>query len=289
MMSCIALAGSLTSVQGAAAGDWKEKTISPVANPIFFEDPHINSEVRPLFIWHNIPNDFLKKELGLPNGTGGDVRVYAIQLRLAVTERLAIIATKDGFIEFNPDRVLAHKDGWADLAAGMKYALIDDRKNQFILTPGFTFELPTGNQRVFQGNGKGEWNLFASAAKGFDNFHITGNVGFRVPNDWDQETPSLHYSLQLDYWTCQYFIPFVVMNGFTTLADGKQLPLETEGYDLINFGSSKASGWNGLLFGAGFRSRLHKNVDIGFAWEKAITTPKGLYEDRFTVDLIWRF
>lgn len=281
-----------TLLAGALAQDpvdWKSNTISPVANPIFFESPFIQSEVRPLFIQHHIPDDFLAKELGLSQGAGGVARVYALQLRYAVNDRLAIIATKDGFIELEPDQVLAKDQGWADVAAGLKYAIIDDPARQFILTPGLTFEFPVGEESVFQGNGWGEWNLFVSGAKGWGNLHLTANAGVRLPNDWDEETSSLHYSIQLDYYTCRWFIPFFVMNGFTVLSDADQLPLETEGYDLINFGSSDASGWTGLLVGGGFRSRLHQRVDIGFAYEVAVNSPEGLFDDRYTIDLIWRY
>ncbi|HYE31553.1 MAG TPA: hypothetical protein VEH27_09000 [Methylomirabilota bacterium] len=262
----------------AQAQDWKEKVIEPVANPLFFEDPHINSEVRPLFVHHNIDNGFITG--------GGEARVYAMQLRYALTERLALIATKDGFIEFSGNGL---GDDWADLAAGLKYALIDDRENQFVLTPGLKIELPTGNSRVFQGNGQGEWDFFVSSAKGIGNFHVTGSVGARVPNDFSEETSSAHYSLQLDYFAHRYFIPFVVANGFTVLSEADGPALDVEGYDIINFGSSAAGGFTQVTAGVGFRSRVHENVDLGFAYEKAVTTPKGLFDNRFTVDLVWRF
>ena len=39
---------AINPVQGQSAdADWKATTISPVANPIYFEDPQIDSEVRP--------------------------------------------------------------------------------------------------------------------------------------------------------------------------------------------------------------------------------------------------
>lgn len=263
------------------AEDWKEKAISPVANPLFFEDPAINSEIRPLFLYHNIDKDFITQ--------GGDVRVYALEARWAATKRLAIIATKDGYIDFNPKAGLPHKEGWADIGFGLKYALVDNEEQQFLLTPGLKFEVPTGNKRVFQGNGKGEWDAFLSSEKGFGNAHVTGSLGFRVPNDMGAETASTHYSLQLDYYTCQYFIPFVVGNGFTVMSKGDALPLNVEGYDLINFGSSNAEGRTQVTLGSGFRSRLTKSVDVGFAYEFGLTKPKGLFGDRYTVDLIWRF
>jgi hypothetical protein len=58
---------------------------------------------------------------------------------------------------------------------------------------------------------------------------------------------------------------------------------------VINFGSSKASGSLQLTVGGGFRSRLLDNVDLGFAYEKAVVAPYGLTDDRFTVDLSIRF
>lgn len=263
------------------AQSWKDTAISPVTNPLFFEDPRITTEIRPIFLHHKIDDGFLTK--------GGDVRVYAAQLRWAVTDRLALIATKDGYIEFNPNKVLTHEEGWADLSAGIKYALVDSEEHQFILTPGLKLELPTGNRRVFQGNGSGEWDLFVSAAKGWDKWHLTGTVGARIPNDFSEETAQAHASLQLDYYACRWFIPFASAHTFTVLSEADQLGLRTEGYDLINFGASNAEGRTQGVLGAGFRSRLHKRVDLGFAYEKGVTDPKGIFDDRFTVDLIFRF
>jgi hypothetical protein len=37
-----------------AAANWKDNTISSVSNPIFFEDPVIRNEVRPIFAYHRI-------------------------------------------------------------------------------------------------------------------------------------------------------------------------------------------------------------------------------------------
>jgi hypothetical protein len=271
---CDALAASANAPAG-----WKEQAISPVANPLFFESPLIQSEVRPIFVYHNISDDFI----------GGFARVYALQLRYALTERLAVIATKDGFIQLRPRVGGLRADGWADIGAGLKYALIDDKEHNFILTPGLKYELPSGNRRVFQGNGDGEFNVFVSAMKGWDKVHATASVGGRIPVNFDDETSSLHYSLQLDYHLCQWFIPFVVANGHTVLSEADGPAFEVEGFDLINFGASKAGGFTQVAVGTGFRSRLCKWADFGFAYEKGVTRPKGLFEDRFTVDMILRF
>lgn len=268
------------SIPAQSEANWKGKAISPVANPLFFESPLIESEVHPVFLYHQIDNDFI----------GGFARVYAVQLRYAINERLAVIATKDGFVQLRPNVSALRSDGWADIGAGLKYAVIDDKESNFLLTPGLKLELPTGNRRVFQGNGDGEINLFVSSMKGWGDLHLTGSAGGRIPVDFDEETASLHYSLQLDYYACRWFIPFITASGMTVVSKGKGPSFGgIEGYDLINFGAADADGFTEVTVGGGFRSRLRTNLDIGFACETAVTTPKGLFDRRFTVDMILRF
>lgn len=280
LIPAIAGCSTLMLQTNLGAQDWKENAIAPVANPIFFETPLIQSEIRPIFAWHRLDNAFL--------GTDADVRVYAVQLRYAVTEKLAFIATKDGYIEFNPKNGPA-ADGWADLSAGLKYALYENTEHHILVTPGFTFEFPTGNRKVFQGNGDGEANVFVSAMKGWNNFHATINIGARIPLDFDEETANVRYNGMLDYYVLQYFIPFAAINAFTTVSEGKALPFGSEGFDLINFGSSNAEGETQASWALGFRSRLHKKVDLGFAYERGFTPSNDIFDDRFTVDLAVRF
>ncbi len=263
-----------------AAVDWKTNTISPVANPIFAEDPIIRSEIRPIFAYHRIDPGFITGD--------GSAELYALQLRYAITDRLAFIATQDGYFDIHLKNG-ANLNGWMDLAAGFKYALIDDVADQFILTPGFTFHIPTGSKEVFQGRGDGEWNLFLAAEKGFGDLHLQTDVGIRLPNNGDTQSAIFHFSAMADYYVCQYFIPFVVANGFNVVSSGKNLPINSEGYDVINFGSSQAGGTTQMTVGGGFRSRLTKNIDLGIAYEKSVLTPAGLTDDRFTFDVSIRF
>lgn len=261
------------------AVSWKDHTISPVANPFFHEDAVIRSEVRPVFVYHNIDDSFLG---------GGNAQLYALQIRYALTDRLAIIATQDGYFDINNDAI-ANPEGWMDLALGLKYALIDDEASQFILTPGFTFKIPTGDREVFQGRGGGEWDLFIAAQKGFGDFHLSSNLGLRLPNNSDENSTLVHYSLMADYYTCRWFIPFVAFNAYTVIKEGNNIPLATEGYDVINFGSSGADGVTQGTLAVGFRSRVLNNVDLGFAYEKAVIDPAGLTDDRLTFDISIRF
>ena len=290
-----ALTGCAVSASAQPSANWQDEAISPVGNPIYFEDPRITSEVRPVYMLHMLPSSFDFKGGSVP--LGGTVQVTALQLRYALTDRLAIIATKDGYIEFQPDHTLAHQYGFADIAAGLKYALVDDKDQELLVTPGFTVTIPIGSTDVYQGHGAGLENIFVSAEKGFKQLHLIGNVGALIPNDFDKQTAQLHYSAQLDYYVAPLFIPFVEANGYTILSNGRSqadqslsaVPLNTEGYDLIDFGSTAAAGTTQLTLGGGFRSKLTKNLDFGVAVEAGVIQPVGIFDSRVTVDFIWRF
>jgi hypothetical protein len=276
---CLTL-GIATLGHAALAEGWIDHAIAPVANPIYFETPLIQSEVRPLFAYHRLDAGLL--------GVGGDVKVYAVQLRYAITDRLALIATKDGYTQIHLDNG-TKLDGWNDLAAGLKYALIQNDASQLVVTPGFTVTLPTGNEEVFQGTGKGRVDLFVSALKGFGDFHITGNVGGTIPFNFDQNTANLRFNALADYYVCNWFIPFVGYNSFLTVSEGNAIGLPSEGFDVINFGSSNASGHLQGTIGLGFRSRITSSLDFGAAYEFGVIDTKDIFKDRLTVDLVWRF
>ncbi len=263
----------------ADAASWKDHTISPVANFAYFEDPVIRTEIRPVFVFQNIQGDFITG--------GGDAYATGVQVRYAVTDRFAVFLRQGGYIGVNPE-FGDDFGGWADLGFGFKYAVIDSEASQFILTPGISFVAPTGDEDIFHGRGNGEWDFFVSAAKGFGDFHLTGNAGFRVPNDSDQQSSIFHYSLQADYFVSNWFIPFVLVNGWRVVDCGNYLPLYAAGYDLFNFGASGANGTQ-VTVGGGLRVRLTKNVDFGAAYERAVADPEGYFEDRFTFDLSIRF
>jgi hypothetical protein len=273
---CLGL--QLAGAAEPAKTSWSDELLTPVANPIFFESPDIGSELRPIYVYHRLNDKFLP----------GDVQLMALQFRLALTERLALIATKDGYMTIRPDAG-GDLEGWADIGGGLKYALIDDQESKFILTPGVKFELPTGDSDVFQGNGDGEFDLFVSAAKGFEKLQLMGTLGVRLPLDDDEETSQMHYSLQLAYANCQWFKPFVALNGYTVLSEGTGPAIGSEGYDVINFGTSNAGGETQIVLGAGFRSSLSKSLDLGVAYEKDVTHDDGIFDDRLTVDVIWKF
>lgn len=177
--------------------------ISPMTNPFFFEDPRTLTEARLIFAHHNIPAAV---------AGGGSAQLYAMQVRLALTERLSVIANKDGFlVSSNP----VIRDGWADIAAGLKYNLIRDVARQRLLSVGATYELPTGSPRTFQGNGDGEFNLFYSGARRLaDNFNWLSGGGIRIPADDDAESSSMYLSNHFDVRMTERFYLLTEVNWF---------------------------------------------------------------------------
>ncbi len=287
-----------------AAVDWREFAISPVSNPIFFEDPRIETGARLIFLYNRVSDDLALNIGSTHVGLGGaDIYAYGAQLRYAVTPRLAIIATNDVGITFRPDHPIpgtafTNATGYSDLDVGLKYAIIDDPAHQFLLTPILTYAIPTGGRNVFQGDNSGIFDVAVSSEKGFDKFHVIGNAGVRIPVDSDRNSTSLHYSLHADYFFNRFFIPLVEFNGWTVLdsPNGTKGPLgafntalNTEGADLINFGASNIQTDTQAAFGVGFRSKLCKYVDFGVVYEHTVTSPEGAFEQRVTTDVIIHF
>ena len=58
--------------------------ISPVSHPVTFEDPRHSTELRPIFAYHKIDDDFVTG--------GGNVQVYALQARLEITDSFSLIS-----------------------------------------------------------------------------------------------------------------------------------------------------------------------------------------------------
>ena len=133
-----------------------QRYVAPLANPLFNETPYITTELRPIYFYQEIPDDFLTD--------GGHINAVAAEIRIALTERLGFIASKDGYAEIDFDEGLPDESGFANISLGLKYALINDPQNETILTAGIEYEPPIGNLRTagisLQGDGDGLVDLF---------------------------------------------------------------------------------------------------------------------------------
>ncbi|MCS7046119.1 MAG: hypothetical protein NZO58_07165, partial [Gemmataceae bacterium] len=92
--------------------------VSPVSNPIFFEDPRALTELRPIFIWQKT-ND------NNPVFAGGSNYFAVLQGRLAVTENFSIVLNKLGWVWTNPEKSgLPDDNGFAELHVGPKWTFL---------------------------------------------------------------------------------------------------------------------------------------------------------------------
>jgi hypothetical protein len=259
--------------------------VSPISNPLFFEDPRTLSEVRMIFANHWIPDSN-------PVFLGGNAQYLAVQARVALTERLSFIATKDGYIwlDSNNEAVIPDNDGWADVAAGLKYNLIRDPDAQFLLSTGLTFELDVGSHKVFQGRGNGEFHLFTTAGKGFGKrTHWLTASGFRLPSDQGSRSQMWYWSNHLDYMVANNWYALIEANWFHWMRSGDQLPVGFEGGDLFNLGSTSVAGNDLVTMAVGAKKRFGTMNELGFGYEFPISERKDLIQSRLYVDLIIRY
>ncbi|MDA7980103.1 MAG: hypothetical protein MPJ50_15155 [Pirellulales bacterium] len=254
--------------------------VSPITNPVFFEDPRTLTEARALFINHSLPDT-----LG-----GGDVQVYALQLRAALNDRLSVIAIKDGFVVGQPNA--PHDDGWADIGIGFKYLLWADCCQQRLLAGGITYEVPNGQRRALQGNGDGEFNAFLSgAARLWDAVNWMGIIGVRVPTDHNEENQILYYSNHISRrFGCSNIYLVSETNVYHYLRSGNQTALAgIGGLDLYNFGSTGVAGNTVVTSAWGVKFKPDPSTEIGLAFEVPVTNREDVLDDRLTVDWIFRY
>lgn len=252
--------------------------ISPMTNPVFFEDPRTLTEARLIFINHRTPT--------LAGNPSASVRLFAMQVRAALTQRLSIIATKDGFI--TTDSPL-FDDGWADVSAGLKYNLFRDPCSQTILSAGVTYELPVGSTRALQGNGDGEFHAFLTGMTEVAGFHVMSAAGVRLPSDDEAENRVFHWSNHVDRELFGGVYALAEVNWYHWLSSGSGFGLPVEGGDLFNLGSPGITG-NNIVTGAfGAKYKPHGNFEFGVAWEIPLTERRGLLDNRLTADCIFRY
>ena len=292
----------LTGISPPATNSGFEQARRPISNPTLFDLALPTTNLHPIFLHHVLPDQITAGGGKVP--FGGDVQLYALQLEYALSERLSIVATKDGYVDMNFDNpAFTDSDGFANLGGGLKYAFLLDPISRTALSGSLTFEFPTGNSDVLQGEGDGLANVIFSGLKLVDDWQFAGGAGLQIPFSDEQATTgwlSAHASYEVSKW----FIPLVEINWFHVLDEGNgtgnfggQLgggipgAVQFEGGDLFNLGATNASDNPDFVSAAvGFRSRLTDAVTAGFAYEVPLTDEDdSLMKERFTLDLTWKF
>ncbi|MEZ4281914.1 MAG: hypothetical protein R3F21_20110 [Myxococcota bacterium] len=215
---------------------------------------------------------------------------------------------------------LKQDEGFMDISAGFKYAVIDDRARGIIVTPSLRFEIPVGNSDVLQGDGEGVFIPAVSFGWGPKNVHLITDIGAQLPIDKDRDSSSVFYNIHLDQAFevdfipgADYIVPFIELNGMVWVDSGEgkksidlksppapaqHVPLRTaqdilhangitadrrfEGADVANLGSSGMAGEDLVTFAWGVRVPLRVGVSMGFSYERAISQRKDIFEQRAT-------
>lgn len=251
--------------------------ISPMTNPVFFEDPRTLSEVRLIFLNQKVP---------LAVG-GGDLQLYALQVRAALNDRVSIIANKTGYITSTNPLI---DDGWADIAAGLKVNLLKNPETQRLLSAGFTFELTSGSAQSLQGNGDGVLNLFGTYGEQVGSHaHWLSAMGVALPLDDDAESTLFYWSNHLDYHLGGGLYVLGEVNWYDYLSAGAGGIPGIEGGDLFNFGSAGVAGNDIVTAAIGLKAKPYDDMEVGVAWEVPVTNRRDVLDNRLTVDVILRY
>lgn len=253
----------------------------PIGSPLYFEDPFINTDARAFYLWHKFPD---KSPL-----RGGDMSIWAVQVRLALTDRLQFTATEDGYTKMHT-KILKDAEGWNDLALGLKYALWVDHDADFILSTGLRWRLSNGHGNILQGN-VDELSPYFTAYKGVGKWGFMADVVGRLAMDEHQGNHILSWDLHVDYELFENFYPLLEFHGLHYLSNGDRLPLDVGGLDYSNIGSNAVAGHAALWSTLGFHWNITKNLSWSAGWGFPLQNPDNndLFEQRATTQFQFTF
>ncbi|MBV1878672.1 MAG: hypothetical protein KUG79_13590 [Pseudomonadales bacterium] len=254
--------------------------IPAISNPLFNETPLMTTEVRPILLLNKIPDDFVTG--------GGNIKIVAAEIRVALNDRWGIIATKDGYADIDFEGVLPDESGAVNVSLGIKYAAYFNRQTHSIVTLGLEYEPPVGALESggidLQGQGDGFLDLFVSGATFKGRWGWQGNIGYNKALDSDHDSSMLHVSGHVNYQVNQFFYPVLELNVFSVVQDGDRFPFDFEGIDLVNFGSTNAGTVTTMAIGARFIITDH--VRLGLAFEAPVGSNEDIMDKRLYVDMV---
>ncbi|MFN4244220.1 MAG: hypothetical protein ACK4PI_13400 [Tepidisphaerales bacterium] len=255
----------------------ERRVVHPVTAPYFHEDSFVTTDVRAWYAYHSFP-----KSIAL---NGGDAHVYAAQARLALTDRIQFVAYKDGYVDL--DSGLIKESGWNDLAAGLKFALYQDWKNDFHISAGVGYQFAVGDAKVLQNDQ--EARVWASVNKGFGPLHLGATVNY-LKHTGSQgplgASDRIIWHLHADYYVNKYFSPVVELNGYHSVNDGNEV-LPFSGADIANLGG----GDDLVTLGLGLEIRPIPDIPLALraAYETDLTSGDNLYGYRWTFSVLYSF
>lgn len=253
----------------------EQVAVHPVTGPYHHEDAFVTSDIRAWFVYHEFPTDLA---LG-----GGKAYTPAVQVRLALLPDLQFVAYKDGWLFI--DTPALEDDGLVDIAAGLKYAIVQDFESQFHWAVGAGYELAVGDKDVLQDDD--EVRLWTSVNKGFDRLHLGGTFNvFFAPNRAQDNGDRISWHVHADYYVNEWLSPVVEVNGYHMIRSGTSA-FAFHGADVLNLGTGEGDAVVTLALGGEFR--FIEALGLRGAVEFPLTGDSGLYEWRLTTSAVFSF
>ncbi|MBI1323583.1 hypothetical protein GC170_10415 [bacterium] len=253
----------------------------PLSNPVQFKDPRSLTEARLIFMqnWTRPSTPVIGQS---------SMQVYALQLRLALTERLQIFADKDGIVRLSPKGTTS-TTGLANIAAGAKYVFLRNVETQTLGSLAVQYEAPTGYANIFQNQGSGLLGIWGIFGQEFgDGWHGILQIGQNLRMnkiDSGYFMTSAHIDKRFGKFT-----PFYEANWFYYNQTGTFLPtLNTEGGGLLNVGAGKVMGLNYVTNAIGFKYDLTPNAELGVGYEFQLSDRAMLLGNMVHAQLILRY
>lgn len=254
--------------------------VRPVSAPYFHEDAFVTTDVRAWYLNHKFSADTI----------GGDAQVYALQVRVALTDRLQFVAYKDGYTEVN-NSALGSPDGWNDIGAGLKYALVQSWEHQFHLAVGVGYELALGDDDVLQDTE--ELRLWVSANKGFGRLHLGAVANYLIAEDNNKgalgNADMITVHLHADYRVTDWFSPILEINGyFVTKESERDIDLAFSGVDAVSISAGENESTITGALGAEIRP-AGDNFGLRGAYETQLGNRISLFGHRWTLSAVYTF
>lgn len=286
ILSLTALAVGAASAQGGFvlfgesghAPAPEERFVRPLTAPYFHEDSFVTTDLRAWYVQHHFGSDTI----------GGEVEVFALQVRVALTESLQLVAYKDGYTRFS-DTALGEPDGWNDIGAGLKWAFIQDWENQFHMAAGIGYEFSWGDDEILQDTD--ELRFWLSANKGFGRLHLGATVNYIVASDNGEgamgNADLITVHLHADYRVNDWFSPVVELNGFFVTDEGAAGGAFS-GVDAVSIGGGEDEDTITGAIGAELRP-LGDELGLRIAYETELSDNTTLFGHRWTLSAVYEF
>jgi hypothetical protein len=251
--------------------------VHPVTGPYWHEDSFIGNDIRPIFAYHHFPGEIFG---------GGRALIYALQLRLRITEQLQFVAYKDGYMQIETKGY--NDEGFVDIGAGLKWAFLQNDSLQLHSAVGIGYEFASGDDEVL--NDDDEIRFWWSINKGFGPLHLGATVNYFLATDNGDDgfgdSNHLSWHLHADYQVCNWFSPFVEVNGYHVMDEG-DVVTPFSAADALNLGGNKNE--NTITGAVGGEFRACRNFAVRGAYERAINDDADVFGHRWTFSAVIKF